>query len=218
MPILPPYERPECSVSTCENPAEADGLCNGHYKRQKTFGDPRADIPLRKIRRGRTEKCSRDGCEETYCASGLCSKHYMEERKQRLEEDPCVVAECDRPRGTSTGYCVRHYQRLLKYGDPLAGGAPRVLRGTGKGSWYYSAQRRAAKATMSQVCGETAEYVKIIRKDPCVYCGSLCEHIDHIVPFADGGPTDWSNLAPTCSSCNLRKNRKSVLEFMLRAT
>jgi 5-methylcytosine-specific restriction endonuclease McrA len=68
---------------------------------------------------------------------------------------------------------------------------------------------------MSQVTGETAEYVVIIRQDPCAYCGAPMEHVDHIVPFADGGPTDWTNLAPACANCNHRKSRMPLLLFLL---
>lgn len=140
-------------------------------------------------------------------------ERYMADYEAKRHAEPCSIADCKRP-NHRRGYCTAHYWRLMKHGDPLAGGPFRVVRGTGN-RWKYDEDRRAAKAKMSQVTNETAEYVKIIRKDPCVYCGNPCEHIDHIIPFADGGPTDWSNLAPTCASCNLRKNRKSVLEFML---
>lgn len=148
---------------------------------------------------------------------GWCRPHYMERYMKQYEaqrkNESCSVPDCKRP-NCRRGMCAAHYPRWLKYGDPLAGGPFRTIRGTGN-RWAYDENRRAAGAKMSQVTGETAEYVKILRKDPCVYCGEPSEHIDHIVPFADGGPTDWSNLAPTCASCNLRKSRKSLLEFML---
>ncbi len=101
-----------------------------------------------------------------------------------------------------------------EHGDPLAGGELRRLRGTGN-RWEYDHNRRAAKAKMSQVSGETAEYVKILRRDPCAYCGAPCEHIDHIIPFADGGITEWINLAPACAACNHRKSRQALLTFLL---
>lgn len=157
--------------------------------------------------------CPSPGCD----APGWCRRHYMErymaEWNAKRRSEPCSAADCERP-NYRRGFCAAHYPRFRKYGDPLAGGPFRVLRGTGN-RWVYDENRRAAKAKMSQVSGETAEYVKILRKDPCVYCGASCEHIDHIIPFADGGPTEWNNLAATCADCNLSKNRKSVLEFML---
>lgn len=148
---------------------------------------------------------------------GWCRKHYMERYMADYEiarkAESCSVSDCKRP-NHRRGWCAAHYQRWLKHGNPTGGGPFRVIRGTAD-RWIYDENRRAAKAKMSQVSGETAEYVKILRKDPCVYCGNPCEHIDHIVPFAEQGPTDWTNLAPTCASCNLRKSRRSVLGFML---
>lgn len=137
----------------------------------------------------------------------------MEQYEAARKTEPCSIDDCERPNHRK-GWCCAHYQRWLKYGDPMRGGPSRAIRGTGD-RWVYDENRRAMHAKMSQVTGETKEYVKIIRKDPCVYCGKPSEHIDHIVPFTDGGPTDWPNLAPACSNCNLRKNKKSLLEFLL---
>lgn len=51
----------------------------------------------------------------------------------------------------------------------------------------------------------------------CAYCetplfGNF--HVDHMVPLISDGLHDWSNVAITCPECNLRKNRKTVEEFM----
>lgn len=59
------------------------------------------------------------------------------------------------------------------------------------------------------------EYVALIAKDPCSYCGGEREHIDHIIPLSKGGTGDWDNLAPACARCNLSKGTKSPLEFLL---
>jgi len=158
--------------------------------------------------------CSNPDCDKP----GWCRPHYMErymvDYEAKRDSEPCSVADCKRS-NYRRGFCTAHYPRWLKYGDPMKGGPFRAVRGTGD-RWKCDEDRRAARAKMSQVSGETAEYVKMLRKDSCVYCGKPCEHIDHIVPFVDGGPTDWSNLAPTCASCNLRKNRKSLLGFLLQ--
>lgn len=55
---------------------------------------------------------------------------------------PCSIPGCDRPH-VWHGYCSRHYQRFLRYGDPLAGRASPVpsaeqeafLRSLIDGSW-----------------------------------------------------------------------------------
>lgn len=61
----------------------------------------------------------------------------------------------------------------------------------------------------------TLEYVQIIKNDPCVYCGSEAQEIDHIIAVKAGGTGLWSNTAPTCRSCNASKQTKDVLHFML---
>lgn len=212
---LPQRLAPTCAVSGCPWRGNRRGYCNGHYKRLVTFGDVQADIPLQKKRRGRTETCSVEGCGRTYMAKGLCGKHYDLDRRARLAQELCTIADCDRSRSTNAGYCDRHYQRWLKYGDPTAGGDYRCLRGTGD-RWAADEARRVAGAKMSMVTGETRVYVKILRGDPCVYCGDPCEHIDHIIPFIDGGPTDCTNLAPACASCNHQKSDTDLLTFMLK--
>lgn len=55
----------------------------------------------------------------------------------------------------------------------------------------------------------------ILRGDPCCYCGAPMQHIDHIHPIARGGDGSWDNLTAACSSCNQRKQAKTLLMFML---
>ncbi len=164
---------------------------------------------------GRSIECAIKDCHRSFISKGLCREHYMEQWRGKLLQESCIVEDCDRPRGTAVGYCVRCDQRIRQYGSPTAGPPRRRKRGTGPWGWYFDEQRRAAKAKMSQVTGETAQYVKIIRKDPCVYCGHPSEQIDHIFPFADGGETNLDNLAPACAKCNHKKHRRSLLEFLM---
>jgi 5-methylcytosine-specific restriction endonuclease McrA len=87
----------------------------------------------------------------------------------------------------------------------------RALRGTGMPLAFYR-ERRRAKAPPTR---DGIVYAAILRGDPCVYCWARCEQVDHVVPVAAGGTGDWTNLAPTCESCNRGKGTKSVLEFLL---
>jgi 5-methylcytosine-specific restriction endonuclease McrA len=173
-----------------------------------------AHIPLQPYHKGRTGICTVPGCGKAYRSKGLCHKHYMEKFKADRAKLSCTIPECLRAQ-SDRGWCVAHYQRWKKYGDPLAGGPMRAVRGTGPSKWEKDQLRRVAKAKLSQVSGETAEYVAIIKGDPCSYCGAPMEHVDHIVPFSAGGPTDWENLAPACARCNRRKSSKSLVFFLL---
>lgn len=80
----------------------------------------------------------------------------------------------------------------------------------------FVAHRRALKLAAPQGDPKLrAEYVQIIMRDPCVYCGAPAEAEDHIQPLTKGGADAWDNLAPACTSCNCRKNSRELLEFLL---
>jgi len=60
-----------------------------------------------------------------------------------------------------------------------------------------------------------AMFLRVVRRDnqTCQICGRNLKEdeieIDHIIPFAEGGPTEESNLRVLCKSCN-RKKHSSV--------
>lgn len=46
------------------------------------------------------------------------------------------------------------------------------------------------------------------RHSVCVECGAEANHVDHIIPLAQGGTHQWNNLQPLCHSCHSRKTAK----------
>lgn len=51
----------------------------------------------------------------------------------------------------------------------------------------------------------------------CAYCESPLFtdfHVEHMIPLSRGGANDWTNIAISCPSCNLRKADKTVEEFL----
>ena len=60
-----------CSIKGCDNPHMAKGLCNTHYYRQRTYGDPLDGVHNRVPR-----QCSIHGCTNKHLARDLCEKHY----------------------------------------------------------------------------------------------------------------------------------------------
>jgi 5-methylcytosine-specific restriction endonuclease McrA len=58
-------------------------------------------------------------------------------------------------------------------------------------------------------------YRKDILHDPCVYCGGKATTLDHIHPKSDGGSNGWSNMAPSCLTCNSKKKSRGLIEFLL---
>lgn len=61
---------------------------------------------------------------------------------------------------------------------------------------------------------------KIIRRDPCSYCGKPATKIypstaDHIIPRSSLiEECNWENFVPACSACNNKKADKPFLEFI----
>jgi asparagine N-glycosylation enzyme membrane subunit Stt3 len=48
---MKPGRKPElrfCKIEGCDRPVDARGLCTGHYRRFKLYGDPQASQPLRR--------------------------------------------------------------------------------------------------------------------------------------------------------------------------
>lgn len=73
-----------------------------------------------------------------------------------------------------------------------------------------SARQRAQRAPAEG----TVEYMQILRRDPCCYCGAEMQHVDHIVPVVADGSPSWDNLTAACARCNTRKRTKTLLTFM----
>ena len=72
--------------------------------------------------------------------------------------------------------------------------------------------RRARLAGAGYFLVTKKDIARIMRQE-CLYCGGQAEHIDHVVPVARGGGHRIGNLAPACSSCNLRKGSKFISEW-----
>lgn len=77
------------------------------------------------------------------------------------------------------------------------------------------AAARQAQRCGATTCASTVDYIDMILRDPCVFCGAASGSVDHIVPVAKNGTSECNNLAPACLSCNASKRDKSLLEFML---
>jgi hypothetical protein len=48
--------------------------------------------------------------------------------------------------------------------------------------------------------------LRVLERDHhrCVYCGAPATEVDHVIPFADGGPSTMSNCVASCRPCNRR--------------
>lgn len=58
------------------------------------------------------------------------------------------------------------------------------------------------------------DYLAVLRRDPCAYCGGPSEALDHIEPRVAGGSDGWDNLTAACKSCNSSKTATPLLLSM----
>jgi hypothetical protein len=104
--------------------------------------------------------------------------------------------------------------------------APHASRFCGKDckvAWHRGprvdrqAERRGrwlARTQEVRKCDEMA-LRRMLRRDPCAYCGQVSTALDHIEPKAVGGADDWTNRAGVCRECNSIKGQLSVLQALL---
>ena len=59
--------------------------------------------------------------------------------------------------------------------------------------------------------GDEVRYRKVLRRDPCAYCGGASEALDHIEPKSSGGEDEWTNRVGVCTRCNSYKGTLPVL-------
>ena len=57
---------------------------------------------------------------------------------------------------------------------------------------------------------------RILRYDPCAFCGAAGGTVDHIIPRCLGLPltNSWTNIVGSCQRCNERKSAKALLAFL----
>lgn len=80
---------------------------------------------------------------------------------------------------------------------------------------HQNSKRRSIGVGLRRTDKETQEYISILLKDTCSYCGSKDKiTMDHITPISAGGLHHWSNLTAACSKCNGSKHIKTMLDFL----
>lgn len=110
-------------------------------------------------------------------------------------------------RSASARRSSRDYMRRRRLSDPATVRARRRLGQAG----------RKPPGSKIALDPDLNAYARILRADPCSYCGAACEHIDHIVSVAAGGALTWDNTTAACGPCNRRKRTTPLLPFLLKA-
>lgn len=96
-----------CSVDDCEEVHYGRGFCNRHYALWRRNGSP-AKVKVRGM-------CGLEGCDAEHYGKGLCRRHWLEAR--RASAPLCQEDQCE-DRAETRGWCVRHYTRWKRHGDP----------------------------------------------------------------------------------------------------
>lgn len=88
-----------------------------------------------------------------------------------------------------------------------------------------AAHRRRRAKKLNLPGNHTHEHIDILYIEQigrCVYCGCRLKnkyHVDHIIPVAQEGSTNWpSNLQLLCATCNTSKGVKTNEEFVAYRT
>lgn len=162
-------------------------------------------------------------------------KYRAEHREERLaynakwrEENPEYFAKYaaghrEERRSNAAKYYAEHHEYYAKYAA-----VHRKEARTRAARWRAEnpdrrranqSRRRALKngATVKPVTAEDLDAICAEYGGICPYCNERIEdgHFDHVVPLSGGGEHSTDNLVWCCASCNLQKNAKSLLTFLL---
>lgn len=151
--------------------------------------------------------CLVAGCGVAAKARGLCSRHYGAYWRAR---HPAYQREW---LAKNPGRFGAEYQRQWRLNNPDLAQAIRK-RGYRKNRAVIAVRVAARRRGMGLPSAETRVYRPVMLGDPCSYCGAAATEVDHIDPVAMNGANDWQNLTASCRTCNARKGKLKLLEFL----
>lgn len=190
-----------CTIDDCLKPYFSAGWCAMHNSRNQRLGNPLAEV------RAFGQECSVDGCDKKHVGNGYCSGH--RERfltygdamayipltpKQSFRLVQCSFESCFEmiTSKNDSGFCRTHRQKLID--NP----------------------RRKANKRNAFIENIDRESLYSAYHGLCYLCWQLAGadwHLEHIVPLSRGGKHCYENVAVSCASCNLKKNRSTFTEF-----
>lgn len=82
----------------------------------------------------------------------------------------------------------------------------------------YANKRARRRSAIGSHSADEWKELKESYLQMCVYCNNKFDKLDrdHIIPLIHGGTNYIDNIVPACTSCNSKKNSKSLLLFMLQ--
>lgn len=231
-----------CAVEGCLANYHCKGYCANHYTAWKRHGDPLKRV--RRLQGSAPPLCSIQGCGRPVDSRGWCDRHYRIWKRNgdplvtKAPYQPCRTPEAFERRlsGLAIGRAMprermpeeerlrrnrangRASQARIRAANPEETRRKRRQQMANYGPGYrqkWNHYNRLRRKGIAPPTPEAGEYALILRGDPCCYCGAPMEHVDHIEPIALGGIGDWDNLTAACALCNLQKNTKPLLTFLL---
>jgi 5-methylcytosine-specific restriction endonuclease McrA len=106
---------------------------------------------------------------------------------------------------------ARYYQQMATDPDAVRK-RRREWAKTRKGILANRAARHARRG--APYTDEALEWIASLVDPACGYCGGAATEIDHVVPVSLGGTGELTNLVPACRSCNARKSKAAVSDFL----
>lgn len=182
--------------------------CNAAYHADNRSEEVAQRAILREsLREGGLKECS--GCKEIKPLDFFNKKRSNKKDGRRAQCKQCQSAYTTEWYAQNPGYNASWYVANRAYIITYRA-EHREAKATAK------ANRRAKVKLPKEDRAESTAWRKKIKDDPCYYCEQFTEvmHDDHVIPLSRGGTDHYWNIVRACSTCNLRKNAKTDLEYL----
>lgn len=173
------------------------------------------------------KKCSIQDCSNITYAKGFCKRHY-EVNRRKSESAKMRHRECNaqyrkrniaRCREYDRKYREEHIQKERDY-DALYNSLHYLEKREYRKRRPEISRASHHKARCHGVSHTSGDERSLYNKSEgrCFYCGKKVKfsegEIDHVVPLSRGGNNGIGNIVWSCVSCNRKKGKKFLIEFV----
>ena len=112
----------------------------------------------------------------------------------KKQKRPCRFVGCPKLTDNKSGYCIDHDKPMQKHYNKFTRGYDSKERYGGK--WQKIRNRHIRKYPLCELCKRQGKFV-------------AANLVHHVLPIADGGTNDESNLLSLCASCHEKIHKRS---------